>query len=532
VNATLIQVVTEKTAKQASERRPSDAVANEIKRLLQHSSHYLTGILISLALGFVSFPIFTRAFSLSDYGTIELIAKVLLLFTALSKMGLQQAALRFYDGPAFVSDRASARRYYSTMFGGMVLTATFVTLIFLGGVTLAPSSLIGPTLKTLLFLVSALIVARALTSVLFVFVRTQEKARLYSVFTVSTKVASVAVICLFLPWFGRSVRTFYSGTILVETAVVIVLCSMLLQREKLTLEGFDLTLFRNGLAFGLPLIFYELASITLDAGDRVLVRHYLGADAMGRYSVAYGMSDYVNNLLIVPLNLALAPIYLRLWKSDGQEKTSAFLSRTLDLYLMASLGIFAVAAATSRSAVLLLASSKYRGAELLIPTLVAGLLVYTSHMFITAGLIIHNDTRTMARLLAYSALFNIGLNCFLLPRIGLWAAALVTLLSYLLCVVLLGRASFKVLPLTIDGRAAGKYVLAAAIAWYAAVHVNIESPFLNLAGRMTLTVLLYVGLLYIFDARIRALLGGFFDRSRDPRNFEEKVLAATSESKA
>ncbi len=525
MSATIARVSTDQKEDQAIKGIPSLTVTDELRRLLQHASHYLSGFLISLALGFISFPIFTRAFSVSDYGTIELIAKVLLLLTALSKMGLQQSALRFYDGLGL--DQTSVRRYYSTMFGGMVLTATFVTLLFLGGVKLAPQSLINSSLRGLLFLVSTLIVVRALTSVLWVFLRVQERTKLYSVFTVATKIATVVTICLFMPWLGRSVRTFYSGTILVEVAVGIILAVILFRGGLLHLGGFDLTLFRSGLEFGLPLILYELAGITLDAGDRLLVRHYLGANALGHYSLAYGMSDYVNNLLIVPINLALAPIYLRLWKSEGQEKTSEFLSRGLDVFLMVSVGIFAVAATTSHYAVILLASSKYLGAEVLIPMIVAGLLAFTSQAFLSAGLMIHKNTSAMARILAYSALLNIGLNCLLLPRMGLQAAALDTLLSYVFCVLLLGRASYKVLPLRIDLGALGKYALAAAVAWYVASHVEVESPIANLASRFALTVVPYGGLLCLMDCRVRALAGDLFGWRRNLVDCDKKELPAT-----
>ncbi len=60
---------------------PSNVATNELKKLFQHSGHFLLGILGSLLLGFISFPIFTRLFSVSDYGTIDLIAKILLLIT-------------------------------------------------------------------------------------------------------------------------------------------------------------------------------------------------------------------------------------------------------------------------------------------------------------------------------------------------------------------------------------------------------------------------------------------------------------------
>jgi O-antigen/teichoic acid export membrane protein len=493
---------------------PSSLITDELKKLLRHSSHYLTGILLSLGLGFVSFPIFTRIFSVSDYGTIDLVAKVLLLLIALSKMGLQQSALRFYDGQQFSSDCLAARRYYSTMFGGMAVSATCVTLMSWVAIGVAPRSFINRSLATLLFLVSGLILVRALTSVLWVFLRVQEKTRLYSVFTVATKAATVAAICLFIPWLGRTVRAFYSGTIIVEAGVVIILSALLLRGGLVKQSAFDATLFRGALVFGLPLIGYELAGITLDAGDRVLVRHYLGANALGFYSLAYGMSDYVNNLLIVPINLALAPIYLRLWMTEGQSKTSEFLSRALDFFLMGSVGIFAVVAATSHDAVILFASSKYQGAEALIPTLVAGLLIYTSHAFLSAGLMIHKHTGTMAKLLAYSALLNLGLNCLLLPKIGLQAAAIATLLSYLFCVLLLARASFKLLPLRLDVRGVAQYAFAAVGAWYAAAHIEFRSALANLALRSVLALMVYVGLLYLMDSRVRAMPAYLFGRQR------------------
>ena len=495
---------------------PSNVATNELKKLFQHSGHYLSGILGSLLLGFISFPIFTRLFSVSDYGTIDLIAKILLLITALSKMGLQQAALRFYDGRQFAGDPSAARRYYSTLFCGMALTAGAVMVVFLGIVGVAPRSLLDRPLVILLCLASLLIPAKAITSVLWVFLRVQEKTKVYSFFTVAGKAATIIAICLFIPWLGKSVRSFYSGTIIVEVTIAIVLAVFTLRGSMLHPRDFDLTLFRAGLAFGLPLIFYELASIILDAGDRLLVRHYLGANPLGLYSVAYGMSDYVNNLLIIPINLALAPIYIRLWQTEGPEQTSAFLSRALDIFAMASVGIFAVVAVTSRDAVVLFASSKYVAASGLLPILVAGLLLYTSHAFLGAGLMIHKDSRTMAKVFAYSAIFNIVLNCLLLPVIGLLAAAIATLLSYLLCITLLGRASFKLLPLSFDFGGLPKYAVAALVAWFAGYSVHLHLPLASLAVRSIVTSVTYFGLMYVLDARLRQMVAYLLRRVAPP----------------
>src|SRR5689334_21155220 len=82
----------------------STEVGREIGGLFRASSHYLAGLLGKLGIGFISLPIFTRIFSISDYGLIDLAGKVLLFLTALSKMGLQNSTLRFFNGKAFDTD--------------------------------------------------------------------------------------------------------------------------------------------------------------------------------------------------------------------------------------------------------------------------------------------------------------------------------------------------------------------------------------------------------------------------------------------
>ncbi|MDE3196705.1 MAG: hypothetical protein KGN84_10195, partial [Acidobacteriota bacterium] len=53
----------------------SAGARDAIRTLTKHSSAYMGGIAASLLLGFVSFPIFTRAFSVAEYGLIDLAQK-------------------------------------------------------------------------------------------------------------------------------------------------------------------------------------------------------------------------------------------------------------------------------------------------------------------------------------------------------------------------------------------------------------------------------------------------------------------------
>lgn len=483
----------------------SQTVTSELTRLVHQSSHYLAGLIGGLSLGFISFPIFTRMFTMADYGLIDLTQKILLVACAISKLGLQNSVLRFYDGKAFATDLNAKQRYYSTMFFGVLLAGSAVTLLFALTAILLPKSLVGAPLAAILSFTSLLILLRGIQSILWSFMRIEERTKAYNTYGIVIKAGTIAAVLVLLPVLGPSIRTYFSGAMAVELLVVAALCAPMFRTGLLRASSFDSTLLRMGCAFGVPLVLQELSGLILDSGDRAMVAHYLGAAPLGFYSVSYGLATQLNTLLIVPLGLAILPIYMRLWTTEGRAKTIEFLSLGFDLFLAGAVALVLLAAVGSHDAVILLASSKYRGADRLIPTLIAGLLFWTAQIFLNAGLIIHKKTPTMAIALAVSAALNIALNVWLLPWIGLPGAAIATLVSYAFCTILLGYLSARVLPLRLEIRAFGGYLIAAAVAWMAASRIEFPLPVLNVVIKCATASALYLATLYLIDARVRTL---------------------------
>lgn len=493
---------------------PAGLLGGEMQRLLLHSSHYLAGLVGGLVAGLISFPIFTRAFSVAEYGLIDLAQKVVLLLVIASKVGLPNAILRFYDKDQFASDFGAARKYYSTMFLGTLGTslivagaAYFLAISRLGSLTASP-------LGALLFLLPALGLLRAVGATLWAFLRIEERTKLFNATTVGCKLATVAVICMLLPWAGRTASTYLAGVILVETAVVGSLTWSLLRRGVLDPKRFDAPLYRAGVLFGMPLVVYEFSFAILASADRFLVRHYLGADALGFYSAAYGLAQHGNELLSAPLTLAIIPIYMSIWTSDGAEKTGRFLTLTFDLFLIGAIGVLVSMIAAARPLVVLLASSKYAGVDRLIPVFVAGLLIYSMHVFVGAGLLIHKRTLLMAAAMLVSAGLNIALNCLLLPRMGLLGGALATVVSYLFCILWLAYASNRVLPLHIQPSSILKYLLAGTVAALAGSRVTFAPHIVELIGKSGTALSVYALALYILDSRVRRCASWALQRAK------------------
>jgi len=493
---------------------PANLLGSEMKRLMLHSSHYLAGLVGGLVAGLISFPIFTRTFSVAEYGLIDLAQKIVLLLVIASKVGLPNAILRFYDKDQFASDEDAARRYYSTMFFGTLGTSFIIALVAYVVALARPGSLNASPLVTLLFLLPALGLLRAVGATLWAFLRIEERTKLFNATTVGSKLATVAVICILLPFAGRTAHTYLIGMILVESVVVGSLSWSLLRRGVLSPDRFDSALYRAGVVFGMPLVIYEFAFAILASADRFLVRHYLGADALGFYSAAFGLAQHGNELLSAPLTLAIIPIYMSIWTSQGAEQTARFLTLTFDFFLVGAIGILATMIAAARPLVVLLASSKYAGVDRLIPIFVAGLLIYSMHVFVGAGLLIHKRTLLMAAAMMVSAVLNIGLNCLLLPRMGLMGGAIATVLSYLFCILWLGRASNRHLRLQIQPACIMKYLAAGAIAALAGSRIEAGSHFLDLAAKSAVAVSLYLLSLYVLDDRVRHCAGWAAGRLR------------------
>ena len=136
-----------------------------------------------------------------------------------------------------------------------------------------------------------------------------------------------------------------------------------------------------------------------------------------------------------------------------------------------------------------------------------GLLIYTTHVFLCAGLLIQKKTGTMALALACSTALNVVLNCLLLPRFGLQGAAVALLLTHIVTILLLWLASSRILPIGVRPVALAKYGMAALAAWAVGSQIALPSHLLNAVCRCAAGVTVYAGALLLLDSRVRSLPG-------------------------
>ena len=479
---------------------------SSLKTLYRHSSHYLGGRVAVMLLGFVSFPLFTRIFSVADYGTINLITNTVLLLTVVSKFGFQHAVQRYYPESAGSSDPNALRRYYSTLFYATAIFAATLSLLFGASVFFGTARFLGITATGTLLLACALVMIRSLRSMQMNLMQMENKTRLFNGMDILQKALSIAAICALLFFWKKTVFAFFLGLVAVEGLILLQYLPVLRRRDLLSPAMFDSAFLIGALRFSFPLMLAEISWVVLDSGDRFFIQHYLGAQPLGFYAAAYGIAIYLQDVMMAPLQLALFPICMKVWNSEGKKATQDFLSRSLDQFLLAAVLVISVAIVTSHDAIVLLASKKFQQAYTLLPFLVVGLVLSAITIYFRPGLLIHKRASKIAAATFYASVLNIGLNILLLPRIGLLGAALATMVSYAGIVIFLAYQSLSVLPFKLEPVALLRYcIVGAAVSWLAA-RLPIETPWIAVVTKGAFILLLYTGILSLIDAHVRALL--------------------------
>ena len=106
------------------------------KEVLRQSSWYFAGYSASVIISLITFPLWTRHFTVEEYGILTLIAATLTFVTPMARLGLHKSVLRF-----FAEFRSGARELpesslYTTFFIGSVTLGGMVGLLFLGVILL------------------------------------------------------------------------------------------------------------------------------------------------------------------------------------------------------------------------------------------------------------------------------------------------------------------------------------------------------------------------------------------------------------
>ena len=486
-----------------------------LKRLLAHTSYYTLGSLLAAFASIVSFPILARIFSVEDYGVLNLISTTLMVAVGVTKLGLQHSIVRFFGEVRVSGDADRISSFRSTVLYGMLGIGLAGTLIGAVASQLAPLAVWNdPRVRGLMLISMVLVAIRVVESGMVNLLRADQRSVAYSVYTVFTRYGRLVLIIGALFLISRSITTFYAATVAGEFAGVALLVAYMARESRFDIHAVSVPLLKSMAAYGIPMIGYEVSGYLLDTGDRYVINGLLGAGPLGIYAAAYNLCEYVQNIFVTSVGTAIVPMFVAVWAESGEEATTDFIDRSLHVYVAVCAAVIAGMAAIGHELIEILASSKYSSGSTIIPWVMAGLALSGATTMVGAGLYIKRRTTTLMLIVALSALFNIGLNFVLVPRMGIQGAAVATLISNFAWVGGVYLVSNPIVRVHIPWVGLLKFGAMAAVMYLAVAQVHLGAPIVTLVAKVASGAALFVLMLIAFDGECRGVVRILYGKLR------------------
>jgi O-antigen/teichoic acid export membrane protein len=462
------------------------------RRLFNDTIIYGTGRVLLQLFAVLLVPVWTRVFSPSDYGIIEVVASGLMAVALFASLGLESASQRSYFD---YSEGADRTRVLST-----AAIALFTSSLVMSGLVIAfrgdiARELLGNESYSTLVLVAALTIpAGILTNFTQEVMRLRHQPWRYTAISIVTGLGSMAFALVFVLVFDLHLRGYYLG-VLVGTTVALVVGWILVRGAiRLILDRREL---RVMLAYGLPLVPVAASTWVLQLADRFFLLHYSTLHELGLYGVAYRLA---NLLLLGSTAFALAWVPL-MFEMHAKEPSAerALRARSLN-YVTFSLCFGAVfLSAYAREIFQTITSPAFAEAYKAVG-LLAGSAVFIGMNSVTiSGISIVRRTAYLARYTAYAAVLNIALNFLLIPRLEMVGAALATFVTYAYLAALYYYRSEKLDPAPFEHRRLALILAAATVVIAVGTFVQLDPLWLDALVKIPI-VLAYPALLFAVRA--------------------------------
>jgi len=489
---------------------------SELRKMIRHTSHYFTGNFLSIISGFISFPILTRIFTVSDYGILNIISSILIFMVAFGKLGIQNSVVRFYND--YQKDTKVMRSFYSTFLIAAFVISGIVTAVYFGVIRILPFTSRNAYLFNLLFMAGLLIFSGAVISIQLDFLRASQESKLYNQVNVARKYLSLGLKIFLVFFIVKGLYGFYAGMLIAEVVILIYLLKKLIKNYGFSCGCFSIKLFKQALAYGSPLVVFEISYIVLGYSDRILISGMLGNFSVGEYSAGYNLSEYIALLFIQPVGLALMPIYMKIYSQRGEEYLKKFLGKIIRYFFLVGIPVAFGLSAIADDLIPMLASSKYAGSSVVVPFVVAGLIFYGSHSIFAAGIHIYRKTIWLSLFIVIASALNVLLNLKLIPLFGISGAALATLISYIVLTLLIMAYSFKYLKFNLSIIKIILYTSVAFIMYEVVVNINFSFQPVNILMKILSGIIVYSAFILCLDRELRDRVMKFTDTFTGGKN--------------
>ncbi|AKB23625.1 Polysaccharide biosynthesis protein [Methanosarcina sp. MTP4] len=449
----------------------------------------ITQALIGLG-GFFLLPVITKTLGSYDYGIWAQINITVSLLSPLALMGLSMGVVRFLSSE---KDIEKIREGFFSVIFFVAFTGLLISIVvFLLSDFLAASIFKDISTSGFIKVGAFLILLSAIDQISIFYFRVSRQTETFAFLTLFQTLGQLILILSFL-LMGFGLFGVISAVLIVQGLLFIISTYKIVSQI-----GFGIPKFNQigeYLKYSAPLTPNSLIRWITDSSDRYMVSYFLGLSQVGIYSASYAIGSLIQ-LFITPIQFILFPELSRLFDEGKSDEVKVYLGNSMKYFLLIAIPAVFGLSALAKPMLEILTTQEFISGSIVIPFIaLSGLL---SGIFQIVINITHLVKKTKFNLYIhiFAALLNIVFNFLLIPSIGIVGAAIATLISYTLMVIVCILVSFKHIEFNLNFGFILKSIMASSIMFGVIFCLN-PSNIMGLFGSVLLGAFVYLAIMIL-----------------------------------
>jgi O-antigen/teichoic acid export membrane protein len=393
-----------------------------ILNLLKNTLVQILGKGITVGISLVTTGILTRGLGVRAYGQMILITSVLVLFDCLADLGTRIIGVR----EAAKKETEEEKRIIFTNVGILRLILSMISLVLSIVTVLMWSELRQIAVAAILGL--AMIVFTSVAGSLEIIWQTKLKMEL----KVLVEILFPGLFFILLLKYGSEINLVNVFVWYLLARIASLMIGVSLIKEKLNISQIDKKIIFKLLKESWPMGLYLLLFSAYDrAVDSLMISGMVGVVAVAKYGLAYK----IYGALLQPAYFLVSSVF-PIFSSKSEGKKKIFLV-SAGLLFWSALGVVIIIMLTAPAIVSMLAGEGFEDSVLILRILMGALVFsYFGHLF-GFSLISRDGQKEMMKLGMVVLFFNLVANLIAIPRLGIVGAAVVTVLTEALGMMLM-----------------------------------------------------------------------------------------------
>jgi len=366
---------------------------------------------------FIMIPFFSSWLSMEDYGRFDLLVTYVSLIIPIINLASGEAVFRYsidYEEPKY------KKRFISNGLAIVVINMFIFTLIL--------AIILFVTKKTILLPFYALLLGQLLNNYFQSFLRGIRKLSIYSFSSALSFIIISIAVTVFVKYFNWGLYGIilgYATGYLLGNVLIVVISKYWMY---FSISSISLKEIKNLVKYSYPLIPNNISWWVMNVSDRLIINVFLGPTANGIYAIANKIPSVCSSIFGM-FNIS--------WQESASEMVGAedrdtyynvIYNKILTVIISLCIGVLSI----NFFLFDYIFDEKYNAARLYTPILITSIIFSSMAQYFGGIMISLKHPKENGISTVIGAISNILINIFIIKFIGLYAAALATLISNVL----------------------------------------------------------------------------------------------------